>query len=66
MGFAANEEVSPGLIANPEPGALILFGTGLFGLAYLFRRNNDEVETIIYQPSRAEVRRLAVNAECVF
>ena len=36
------------------------------GLAYLFRRNNDEVETIIYQPSRAEVRRLAVNAECVF
>jgi hypothetical protein len=36
------------------------------GLAYLFRRNTDEVETIIYQPSRAEVRRLAVNAECVF
>ncbi|HKS42732.1 MAG TPA: hypothetical protein VJX74_19125 [Blastocatellia bacterium] len=36
------------------------------GVAYLFRRNNDEVETIIYQPSRAEVRRLAVNAECVF
>ena len=36
------------------------------GLAYLFRRNNDEVETVIYQPSRAEVRRLAVNAECVF
>jgi hypothetical protein len=36
------------------------------GLAYLFRRNNDEVETIIYQPSRAEVRRLAVNTECVF
>lgn len=36
------------------------------GLAYLFRRNTDEVETVIYQPSRAEVRRLAVNAECVF
>lgn len=36
------------------------------GLAYLFRRSNDEVETIIYQPSRAEIRRLAVNIECTF
>lgn len=36
------------------------------GLAYLFRRSNDEVDTIIYQPSRAEIRRLAVNVECTF
>jgi hypothetical protein len=36
------------------------------GLAYRLRRNDDTVETIIYQPSRAEIRRLAVNTECVF
>ncbi|HKP86281.1 MAG TPA: hypothetical protein VJZ26_09300 [Blastocatellia bacterium] len=36
------------------------------GVAYRFRRDDDAVETIIYQPSRTEVRRLAVNTECVF
>lgn len=36
------------------------------GVAYRLRRNDDAVETVIYQPSRAEVRRLAVNTECVF
>lgn len=36
------------------------------GLAYQFQRASDSVETIIYQPSRAEIRRLAVNTECVF
>jgi hypothetical protein len=36
------------------------------GVAYRVRRSDDVVETIIYQPSRAEVRRLAVNTECVF
>jgi hypothetical protein len=36
------------------------------GVAYRLRRSDDTVEMIIYQPSRAEVRRLAVNTECVF
>jgi hypothetical protein len=36
------------------------------GVAYRLRRSDDTVETIIYQPSRAEIRRLAVNTECVF
>jgi hypothetical protein len=36
------------------------------GLAYQFKSSNNLVERIIYQPSRAEVRRLAVNTECVF
>jgi hypothetical protein len=36
------------------------------GVAYQFDRNSDKVETIIYQPTRVEVRRLAVNTECVF
>ena len=36
------------------------------GVAHQFRRNSDSLETTIYQPSRAEVRRLAVNTECVF
>ncbi|HXG63791.1 MAG TPA: hypothetical protein VNO70_01715 [Blastocatellia bacterium] len=36
------------------------------GIAYQFPRNSDQVDTIIYQPTRAEIRRLAVNAECVF
>ncbi len=36
------------------------------GLAYQFQRKSDLLETIIYQPSRAEIRRLAVNTECVF
>jgi hypothetical protein len=36
------------------------------GIAYRLRRSDDVVEAIIYQPSRAEVRRLAVNTECVF
>ena len=36
------------------------------GIAYRLRRSDDVVETIIYQPSHAEIRRLAVNTECVF
>jgi len=36
------------------------------GVAYQFDRGTDKVETIIYQPTRVEVRRLAVNTECVF
>jgi hypothetical protein len=36
------------------------------GIAYRFLRDGDRLETIIYQPSRAEVRNLAVNTECVF
>jgi len=36
------------------------------GLAYQIQRGTDLVERIIYQPSRAEIRRLAVNTECVF
>jgi len=36
------------------------------GVAYRFSRADDRVETIIYQPSRTEVRSLAVNTECVF
>ena len=36
------------------------------GVAYRLRRDSDRVETVIYQPSRAEVRSLAVNTECVF
>jgi hypothetical protein len=36
------------------------------GVAYQFWRQSDQLETIIYQPSRAQVRGLAVNTECVF
>jgi hypothetical protein len=36
------------------------------GVAYRLLRDNDRVETVIYQPSRVEVRSLAVNTECVF
>lgn len=36
------------------------------GLAYRITRANDLVDAIIYQPSRAEARSLAVNTECVF
>jgi hypothetical protein len=36
------------------------------GIAYQIKRNTETVETIIYQPSRIEVRRFAVNTECVF
>ncbi len=36
------------------------------GLVYQLRRKSEEVETIIYQPTQAEVRRLAVSASCAF
>ena len=36
------------------------------GVAYRILRDTDRVETIIYQPSRVEVRSLAVNTDCVF
>jgi hypothetical protein len=36
------------------------------GVAYRLRRDSDRVETVIYQPSRVEVRSLSVVTECVF
>jgi hypothetical protein len=36
------------------------------GVAYQLRRADDHLEAIIYQPTRAETSRLAVNTECVF
>lgn len=36
------------------------------GVAYRFLRDGDRLDAIIYQPSRAEVRSLAVNTQCVF
>ena len=36
------------------------------GVAYRLLRDSDRVETIIYQPSRVEVKSLAVNTDCVF
>lgn len=36
------------------------------GVAYRFSRDSDRMETIIYQPTRGEVRALAVNTDCVF
>ena len=36
------------------------------GVAYRFLRDGDRLEMVIYQPSRAEVRSLAVSTECVF
>jgi hypothetical protein len=36
------------------------------GVAYQIKRSTEQVETIIFQPSRVEVRHLSVNTECVF
>jgi hypothetical protein len=36
------------------------------GVAYRFPRGSDEADTVIYQPSKAAVRSLAVSTECVF
>lgn len=36
------------------------------GLVYQVPRKSEAVETIIYQPTQAEVRRLAVSASCAF
>jgi hypothetical protein len=36
------------------------------GLAYQFRSGGEQVEWIIYQPMRAEIRRLNVSTDCVF
>ena len=36
------------------------------GVAYRLLRDGDRVEIVIYQPSRVEVRSLAVVTECVF
>ncbi|MEW6125537.1 MAG: hypothetical protein AB1757_00625 [Acidobacteriota bacterium] len=36
------------------------------GVAYHIKASTEQIETIIFQPSRLEVRRLAVNTECVF
>lgn len=36
------------------------------GVAYQLQRGSDRLEMIIYQPSRAQVQRLAVTTGCVF
>lgn len=36
------------------------------GVAYQFDRASDALETIIYQPTKLEIRRLAVDTDCVF
>ena len=36
------------------------------GIAYQFTRGADQLETIIYQPTRVQIRSLAVSTECVF
>lgn len=36
------------------------------GVAYQIRRGSDRLEMIVYQPSRAQVQRLAVNTGCIF
>ncbi|HMG32824.1 MAG TPA: hypothetical protein VKM94_02710 [Blastocatellia bacterium] len=36
------------------------------GLAYQFSRQSNTVEMIVYQPSKLESRRLAVNTECIY
>jgi hypothetical protein len=36
------------------------------GVAYQFDRSSEALETIIYQPTKIEIRRLAVDTDCVF
>lgn len=36
------------------------------GIAYQIQQGSNRVEMIVYQPSRAQVRRLAVNTGCIF
>jgi len=36
------------------------------GVAYQIQQGSNRVEMIVYQPSRAQVRRLAVNTGCIF
>jgi hypothetical protein len=36
------------------------------GLAYQFRAGGEQVDSVIYQPMRAEIRRLEVSTDCVF
>ena len=36
------------------------------GLAYQVKRSTDEIEYVIYQPVRAEIQKLRLNAACVF
>jgi hypothetical protein len=36
------------------------------GVAYQLQRGSDKLEMIVYQPSRAQVQRLAVNTACIF
>lgn len=36
------------------------------GIAYQLQRGSNRLEMIVYQPSRAQVRRLAVNTGCIF
>ena len=49
-----------------ERGRTFYYFVSDSGVAYRFSRDSDRVETVIYQPSRVEVRALAVNTECVF
>jgi hypothetical protein len=51
---------------NEEDQKVYYYFVSDAGVAYQLHRTSDSVETIIYQPSRAEIRRLAVNTECVF
>ncbi len=36
------------------------------GVVYQLQRRTDQVEMVIYQPSRAQIKLLAVNTTCVF
>ena len=36
------------------------------GIAYQFKAGSEQVESVIYQPPRAEVQRLSVGTDCVF
>ena len=72
--FKPNDPMSRGELALPagfkrcveERDRTFYYFVSDAGIAYRILRDSDRVETIIYQPSRVEVRSLAVNTECVF
>lgn len=60
-------KLSPGFKrCNEEDENVYYYFVSDAGVAYRLDRTSDSVEKIIYQPSRAEIRRLAVDTECVF